>query len=165
MTNQDPIGDWHELVSVDDDEGATLVQRLRFVAETLDAEFGGLSRADAERLIFSAAHEVLSAASVVQFVPTFAERRARHILQAGDFVPGEDLPEPAAAAPPVLPPEPAPPPAAAPRATPATASRPPAGPRRPDAFYADEARRLLEKARDLRAATLEAMGPDRANGA
>ena len=156
MTSEDPIGDWNELVSVDDDEGATLVQRLRFVAETLDAEFGGLSRADAERLIFSAAQEVLSAASVVHFVPTFAERRARMILQAGDFVPPTDVPERAAAAPPVAPPEPAPGPAAAPPTTPAPASGVPGGPRWPDAFYADEARRLLEKARDLRAA----MGTD-----
>lgn len=141
----DQIADWSELTSVDPDEGALLVHRLRLVAETLDVKFGGLSKAEAERLIFQMAREVLAGASVIQFVPTFAERRARQILQGG--LPSSTRSSLDATTPE---PEPArPSPSPAPRSEPAHPTSPPPW---PDNYYDTEAKRLLEKARLLRAA-------------
>lgn len=142
MPEQDQSSDRDELISSDPEENAVLVERLRLVAGSLTAEFRDLSRTDAERLMFAAAQEVLSEASVAQFVPTFAERRARRLLRAGQPIPrpGPDVPGPRSSPP-----------------------GPPgdrgSAPSWPDAFYTSEAKRLLEKARHLRA-TLPREWPD-----
>lgn len=143
MPGQDPIADWEALASVDSEEGALLVDRLRVVAESLNAEFRELSRAHAESLVFRAAQEVLSAASVLQFVPTFAERRARHLLHNGRAPATEHAAKESSPAPtdPAVPPRPT-----------QFAAVPPW----PHAFYTNEAKRLLERARNLRAGTLTA---------
>ncbi len=155
MADIDLNGDSSELGPIDDPEqGRVLAERLRLAAELLHDEFQELSKPEAERLIFQAAQEVLSAASVVQFVPTFAERRARHILHGGlpsaadpslDLTTSEsqrhDGEEPVGA--------------------PDTPNAGPSiPPRWPDAFYATEAKRLLEKARLLRASALAADSRD-----
>jgi hypothetical protein len=131
---------------------SVLADRLRFAAESLTLEFEGLSRAHAERLIFDVASEFLSEAQVAQFVPTFATRRARQLLREGASVvevviPDDDTLESEI------------PSLAAVAQVPAPAAREPvgpsvSGPARPPAYYADEAKRLLERARALRAATL-----------
>ena len=126
------------------EESAALAGRLRFAAQSLTMEYPELSPAQAERLIFDVAREFLSAAQVAQFVPTLATRRARHLLRNGEIeivlpdTPIEDgsssligIPS----APASSEPEPA----------------PPSAPPRPPAYYASEAKRLLEKARALRA--------------
>jgi hypothetical protein len=63
------------------DESEVLADRLRWAADSLTIEFDQVSRADAERLIFDVAREYLSEAKVAQFVPTFATRRARQLLR------------------------------------------------------------------------------------
>lgn len=68
-------------VAVDLTEEELLADRLRWAAESLAVEFHGVSPADAERLIFDVAREFLSDAKVAQFVPTFATRRARQVLR------------------------------------------------------------------------------------
>jgi hypothetical protein len=131
------------------DESEVLADRLRFAAESLTLEFEGLSRAEAERLIFDVAREFLSEAQVAQFVPTFATRRARQLLRDGPSVVEVVIPDgPLDAEIPSLA-------NFAPTPTPA---RQPVGasvspPARPPAYYADEAKRLLERAKALRAAT------------
>ena len=144
MPGQNPIPDLEMLASVDPEEGTVLVDRLRVVAESLNAEFRALSRADAERLVFTAAKEVLSSASVVQFVPTFAERRARHLLHNGRGPATERAPK-----------EPSPAPSD--RVVPPPPTQFAAVPPWPDAFYTNEAKRLLERARHLRAGTFAAV--------
>jgi hypothetical protein len=175
-------GGWSDLGPVDPEQGRVLAERLRFAVESLNDEFEGLSKSDAERLIFQAAQEVLSAASVVQFVPTFAERRARQILHGGlpsatgpslDLIttpesdrhdgeesvgpsdtPNAGLSMPAPASQFADEPAPTPTPPAPPATlTPADSA---SAPRWPDDFYATEAKRLLEKARLLRATDLDA---------
>jgi hypothetical protein len=148
------LGGWDDFASVDPEQGPVLAERLRVVADSLKAEFQGLSRSDAERLVLIAAVEVLSSASVVHFVPTFVERRARQRLSNGlnnsHSAPAAEAPEsPATAA--DASPQTAPAPPSAEPPTPAAA--PPAQPWS-GAFYASEAKRLLERARDLRAADL-----------
>jgi len=68
---------------VDPTEEDVLADRLRGAAESLTLEFHGVSPADAERLIFDVARE-FSNAKVAQFVPTFATRRARQMLRDGE---------------------------------------------------------------------------------
>jgi len=128
-------------------EASALADRLRFAAESLTMEFEGLSSAEAERLIFDVAQEFLSGAQVAQFVPTLATRRARQLLRhrGGEVViPDTPLEEGSSSligipsAPASREPEPA----------------PPSAPPRPPAYYASEAKRLLEKARALRATPL-----------
>jgi len=130
----------------DEQPEATVMDRLRLMAQSFAGEFAGLSPAEAERLLFDAARNLLSRASVVQFVPILAVRQARRLAQtrgSGDvvidltFAPdGEDFSAvPAHVSPPLQPRDPA--------------QEPP-----PDAavFYAGEAKRLLERAQQLRAA-------------
>ena len=132
---------------------AALANRLRFAAQSLTMEYPELSPAQAEQLIFDVAREFLSAAQVAQFVPTLATRRARHLLRNGEVeivlsdAPIEDESSTVngnASTP------------AAREAVPAPASAPP----RPPAYYAGEAKRLLEKARTLRTNTLLSVGAD-----
>lgn len=55
-----------------------LTNRLRFAAGALAADFGHeVSLDHAEALVFSSAEGLLAAASVTEFVPILAERRAR----------------------------------------------------------------------------------------
>jgi hypothetical protein len=55
-----------------------LRNRLRSAADSLAADFGGTLTADhAEALVFSSAEGLLATASVTEFVPILAERRAR----------------------------------------------------------------------------------------
>lgn len=131
------------------DDSEVLADRLRFAAESLTFEFDGLSRAAAERLIFDVAREFLSEAQIAQFVPTFATRRARQLLRESPsavevVIPGDDpfegeVPGLADAVP-----------ARAREPVDAPVSAPP----RPPAYYAEEAKRLLERAKALRATTL-----------
>lgn len=129
-------------------EWEALADRLRFAAESLTHEFEGLLRADAERLIFDVARQFLSDAQVAQFVPTFATRRARQLLRdrpvGVEVIPDDDPFEgeqPGQA-----------------HAVPAPPNEPVgttvAGPVPPPAYFAIEAKRLLERAKALRAATL-----------
>ena len=142
------------------EEEAALAGRLRFAAQSLAMEYPELSPEAAERLIFDVAQEFLSAAQVAQFVPTLATRRARQLLRRRQFeVVIPDVPEAESlsvvgASPPAdsAPTDSAPTDREAP--VPARASAPP----RPPAYYASEAKRLLEKARTLRADTLLAVG-------
>lgn len=164
MPEADVVSGWNGLGSTDPDEEAVLADRLRLVAESLNAQFHGLSKADAERLVLAAAHDVLSSASVMQFVPTFAERRARSLLQTGYSISVPeatvDAADPAGtAAPPLAVTDvPGPTPSDGPGLLPpATHSLAPPW---PDDFYASEAKRLLERARDLRAASLAPLQPD-----
>ena len=94
-----------------------LRDRLRFAADSLAADFENELTADhAEELVFSSAEGLLAAASVTDFVPILAERRARLAVRAG-----------------VAPPSPAPP--AAPAGPPVPqhgAPSPPPAPGRPD---------------------------------
>lgn len=126
------------------DEREVLEDRLRWAAESLTVEFQGISQADAERLLFEVAEQFLSDAKVAQFVPTFATRRARHLLRSG--LPGstalaelevivEDDPIEVETS-------------HLDAVRPATTST---APPRPPAYYVTEARRLLEKAKVLRA--------------
>lgn len=178
MPEPDVVSGSNDLAETGPDEEAVLAERLRLVAESLNAEFRGLSKAEAERLVLVAAHDVLSSASVMQFVPTFAQRRARSLLHNGYSPAGPeattdtlDLSPPAAAAPhaPVTPaPQVAPPYAAtdvrAPGPSDGTGLRPQTthtlAPAWPDDFYASEAKRLLERARNLRASSLSSLQLD-----
>lgn len=147
------------LEHADPTEAAALASRLRVAAESLALEFEGLSPVEAERLIFGVAREFLSAAQVAQFVPTLATRRARQVLRARrpgevfvDLIAAEasaDVEITIAAEPVDV--------AAAPagREVPAAAAPP-----MPPAYYAGEAKRLLERARALRA-TVPERGPTR----
>ena len=64
--------------------GIDLRDRLRFAAGSLAADFGGELTIDlAEELVFSSAEGLLVAASVTDFVPILAERRARQVVRAG----------------------------------------------------------------------------------
>jgi hypothetical protein len=128
----------------DSTEAAALAGRLRFAAESLAVEFENLSSVEAERLIFGVARQFLSDAQIVQFVPTLATRRARQLLRTGP--PGEsglfvDLvaAEASGDVDGTVPDEPG------------GAHEPPTVtvPLSPT-FYADEAKRLLERARALR---------------
>jgi hypothetical protein len=140
------------------DESKALADRLRFAAESLTLEFEGLSRTDAERLVFDVARAFLSEAQVAQFVPTFAIRRARQLLRdrpsetevvISDVVVEVVIPDddPFERGIPSLA-DVAPTPAREPVGTSVSA------PARPPAYYASEAKRLLERAQALRAATL-----------
>ena len=135
------------------DEREVLEDRLRWAAESLTVEFKGISQADAERLVFEVADQFLSDAKVAQFVPTFATRRARHLLRSG--LPGSAALAEALFAPPsdgangmdapadlevIVEDDPI-------EVETTTSTAPP----RPPAYYATEARRLLEKAKVLRA--------------
>ena len=61
-----------------------LRDRLRFAADSLAADFGDSLTADrAEALVFSSAQGLLATASVTDFVPILAERRARLAVRAG----------------------------------------------------------------------------------
>ena len=132
------------------DEREVLEDRLRWAAESLTIEFQGVSQADAERLVFDVTEQFLSDAKVPQFVPTFATRRARQVLRSGQSgstalartQPDADLEvivedDPIEVETSHL-------------ATVGQAVSPGA-PLRPPAYYATEARRLLEKAKVLRA--------------
>lgn len=143
------------------DEREVLEDRLRWAAESLASEFQGISQADAERLVFEVAEQFLSDAKVAQFVPTFATRRARQLLRSG--LPGSTALTEALFAPP----------SDGANGTEAPtdieviveddpieletshlgAVRPgtSTAPLQPPAYYATEARRLLERAKVLRA--------------
>ena len=101
-----------------------LREGLRFAADSLAAHFGDDLPADhAEALVFSSAEGLLATASVTQFVPILAERRARLAVRSGGTVrPEATVPAPPPAAP--APPEPAveAPPAPAPAPPPANGS-------------------------------------------
>jgi hypothetical protein len=95
--------------TADTDTDIDLTDRLRSAAGSLAAAFGDEVTIDlAEELVFSCAEALLAAASVTDFVPILAERRAR---QAVRTVGG---PSPAPTSPPPAPPE-----AAIPMAVPA----------------------------------------------
>ena len=65
-----------------------LRDRLRFAADSLAADFGGTLTADhAEALVFSSAEGLLAAASVTEFVPILAERRARLAVRSSAGTP------------------------------------------------------------------------------
>ena len=71
-------GDDTEINLRDGPKQIDLTNRLRFAAGSLAADFGeGLSVDHAEALVFSSAEGLLAAASVTEFVPILAERRAR----------------------------------------------------------------------------------------
>ena len=144
------------------DEREILEDRLRWAAESLTIEFQGISQADAERLVFEVTEQFLSDAKVAQFVPTFATRRARQLLRSG--LPGNTALAEALFAPPaddangmgvfddvevIVEDDPIEVETSHPR----TIGPPPAptAPLQPPAFYATEARRLLERAKVLRA--------------
>jgi hypothetical protein len=62
--------------------GIDLTDRLRFAAGSLASDFGGdISVERAEALVFRSAEGLLAAASVTEFVPVLAERRARLTLR------------------------------------------------------------------------------------
>lgn len=144
------------------DEREVLEDRLRWAAESLTIEFQGVSQADAERLVFEVAEQFLSDAKVAQFVPTFATRRARQLLRSG--LPGNTALAEALFAPPsdgtngtgafddlevIVEDDPI-----EVETSHLGAVRPvitPTAPPQPPAYYASEARRLLERARILRA--------------
>lgn len=134
------------------DEREVLEDRLRWAAESLTIEFGGISQADAERLIFDVAERFLSDAKVAQFVPTFATRRARQLLRSGQAR-GAWL-TPALAPPPadlevIVEDDPIDGETSSVDTVDAVIA--PTAPLRPPAYYATEARRLLERAKGLRA--------------
>ena len=137
------------------DESEVLADRLRWAAESLTIEFDEVSRADAERLIFAVAREFLSEAKVPQFVPTFATRRARQLLRDRQAT-GAALAEPVIGAPSngitdsaaadlevILDDDP----------VEAESSESSSAPHRSPADYATDAKRLLERAKVLRATT------------
>ena len=93
-----------------------LKNRLRFAADSLAADFAELTADRAEALVFSSAEGLLASARVTNFVPIFAERRARLAVRAG-AAPPESGPAPAPSPP--SPWAPPPPSAAAPEPPPA----------------------------------------------
>jgi len=78
-----------------------LTDRLRFAAGSLAADFGEeLPFEYAEALVFRSAEGLLAAASVTEFVPILAERRARLEMRAAPRTgapPAESRPSPPAA--------------------------------------------------------------------
>ena len=65
------------------DQEIDLTDRLRFAADSLSADFGDALSADsAEALVFSSAEGLLATASVRDFVPILAERRARRAVRS-----------------------------------------------------------------------------------
>ena len=95
--------------------------RLRSAAGSLAADFGDEVTVDvAEELVFSSAQGLLALASVTDFVPIFAERRARRAVRSGAAVPASAAAPAAAASPP--------PPVAAPSAPVPASVPPPASP-------------------------------------
>ena len=133
------------------DEREVLEDRLRWAAESLTIEFREISQADAERLIFEVAEEFLSDAKLAQFVPTFATRRARQLLRSGQ---ARGASVTAVLAPPsadlevIVEDDPM---EVETSHVDAEAVIAPTAPVRPPAYYATEARRLLERAKGLRA--------------
>jgi hypothetical protein len=104
-----------------------LTDRLRFAAVALAADFGGELTADhAEALVFRSAEGLLARASVTEFVPILAERRARLAVRSGGvgLAVSASAP-PAAVALPLASVAPRPEPVAQP---PASAPEPPAAP-------------------------------------
>jgi hypothetical protein len=154
------------------DESEVLADRLRWAAESLTIEFDEVSRADAERLIFDVAQEFLSEAKVAHFVPTFATRRARQLLRDRQAA-GTALVEPVIGGPSnglidlaapdlevILDDDPVEAESSdlvdVPPATAASQLElgPASAPHRSPADYVTEAKRLLERAKVLRATTL-----------
>lgn len=130
---------------VDPTEKDVLADRLRCAAESLTLEFHGVSPSDAERLIFDVARE-FSNAKVAQFVPTFATRRARQMLRDREGVggvvaePQPDLEVFVVDDPIVI------------ETSDVAEARPAASASvKPPAYYAIKAKRLLERAKVLRA--------------
>lgn len=73
---------------VDVRDEVDLQQRLRFAAGSLAADFTGTLSLDvAEELIFTSAEGLLAAASVTDFVPILAERRARRAVRSSGWAP------------------------------------------------------------------------------
>jgi len=111
---------------VDVRDGVDLYGRLRFAAGSLAADFTGALPLDvAEELIFSSAEGLLAAASVTDFVPILAERRARRTVRTSGWAPppaaADEPPAPPAAEPPSADEPPAPP---APQVLPPPAAEP-----------------------------------------
>jgi hypothetical protein len=102
-----------------------LRDRLLFAAGSLAADFGeDLSVDLAEALVFSSAQGLLVSASVTEFVPILAERRARQAFRAGASAARSSVPVPRPAVPEPRPAVPTPRPAVpAPRPS-VPASRP-----------------------------------------
>ena len=123
-----------------EDRDIDLRDRLRFAADALAADFGDALSADhAAALVFSSAEGLLASASVTEFVPILAERRARLAARAGTAptapvqAPAPSPPVSVAPPPPApvsvdAPPPPAPPP---PPPAPSPAVSSPAGRREP----------------------------------
>lgn len=132
------------------EEREVLEDRLRWAAESLTIEFQGISQAEAERLVFGVAEQFLSDAKVAQFVPTFATRRARQVLRRGQsgstalagIEPHADL-EVIVEDDPIE--------VETSHLGTVGQTITPGAPPRPPAYYATEARRLLERAKVLRA--------------
>jgi len=86
-----------------------LRDRLRFAAGSLAADFGDALTVDrAEELVFSSAEGLLAVASVTEFVPILAERRARRVVRSGAMNPQAAVPVPRPAVPVPRPAVPAP---------------------------------------------------------
>jgi hypothetical protein len=76
-----------------------LSDRLRFAAGSLAADFGETVTAEhAEALVFSSADVLLADASVTEFVPILAERRARLALRSTTMPPPSPRSAPTVAA-------------------------------------------------------------------
>ena len=91
-----------EEIDLRDPDGGTeidLTDRLRFAADALAADFSDQLTADyAEALVFSSAEGLLARASVTEFVPILAERRARIAVRSARFaVPDDEVAAPAPA--------------------------------------------------------------------
>jgi hypothetical protein len=118
---------------VSEDKEIDLRDRLRFAADALAADCE-LTADRAEALVFSSAEGLLASASVMEFVPIFAERRARQAVRTGVASPGAAPAQAPAAAPPPAPvPPPASTPPAAPTPPPPAPTPPPAAPTPPAA--------------------------------
>jgi hypothetical protein len=121
-------------IETTDNAEIDLRDRLRFAAGSLAADFSDELTVDlAEELVFNSAEGLLAAASVTEFVPILAERRARQVFRAGAATlpvadPGTGVHNPPAdppsAATPAGPPDP-PPPVGAPPTSPPLATAPP----------------------------------------
>lgn len=134
------------------DKREILEDRLRWAAESLTIEFREISQADAERLVFDVAEEFLSDAKVAQFVPTFATRRARQLLRSGQArgaSPTAVLAPPSADLEVIVEDDPIE--VETSHVDTVDAVIAPTAPVRSPAYYATEARRLLERAKGLRA--------------
>jgi len=106
---------------VDAGDEVDLHHRLRFAAGSLAADFTGMLTLDvAEELIFNSAEGLLAAASVTDFVPILAERRARRTVRSSGWAPPPQAPggAPSAAPPTAVPPPPPSQPSAAAAAEP-----------------------------------------------